>query len=420
MGESGSKAVAAAEWRGFWYLPVVAALGYSAAGLQVYAIGPFIEPLQREFDWTRAQVVFGLTIANGIGVLFNVLLGLVVDRFGPRRVALVGVLATPAAIALLSTATGTMNNWVILWGIVALAVLGVQPTIWTSAVASRFAASRGLALSITLSGAPVSASVFPILSASLIQAYGWRTAFIGIGAIWAILLLPLIYLFFHGAQDARPNTCVDRQAAAATLPGLTVAEGLRQPAFYKLMLAGCLFAFCVIGIAVHLVPILIEKGAAPMHAAAIASLVGTVAIIARLSTGWLLDRLPGHLVGAVAFLFPIVACTLLLWNWAGPLSYVLAALSFGLTIGAELDVIAYLASRHFGLKSFGVLFGAVITALVLGTAFGPLAAAVAFDQSGSYSSFLTLTMIFMALSALALVTLGRAPELVLPGLDERR
>jgi MFS family permease len=107
------------------------------------------------------------------------------------------------------------------------------------------------------------------------------------------------------------------------------------------------------------------------------------------------------------FLLPIAACALLFAYGESPLSQSVAAAIFGLTVGAEVDVIAYLASQHFGLKHFGVFSGAMIGALALGAAFGPLAAGAAFDRYGSYRQFLVLTMVFMAASSLAMGTLSR-------------
>lgn len=144
-----------------------------------------------------------------------------------------------------------------------------------------------------------------------------------------------------------------------------------------------------------------------MAAAGIVSLVGIFSIFGRLGTGLLLDRFPAHMVGAGAFLLPIIACALLFFDGANPLSQAVAAAIFGLTVGAEVDVIAYLVSRHFGLKNFGVFSGAMIGALALGVAFGPLGAGAAFDWYGSYAQFLVLTMAFMAVSSLALATLSR-------------
>ena len=95
-----------------------------------------------------------------------------------------------------------------------------------------------------------------------------------------------------------------------------------------------------------------------------------------------------------------------------------ALIALGLTLGAEVDVVAYLASRHFGLKSFGALYGALVMALSIGLALGPLVAGSMFDRFGGYSEFLVLAGIAMLVSATALASLGPAPtRFRLPGAE---
>lgn len=400
---------AAAEWRSFGFLPFVAALGYATSVLHVYSLGAFIAPLQQEFGWSRAQISAGLTVAALISAVGCIPVGMLVDRAGPRRVGLIGVVALCAAFALASTATGTQANWLMLWAVIACGTFFVQATVWTSAVASRFETSRGLAFAITLSGASLSATFVPMLAVWLIGNYGWRTAYAGMGGLWVLLVFPVLFFLFRGAHD-RGGRTQPVAAAPTVLTGITLAEGLRSPTLYKLLMAAGLFAFTAIGVVVHFVPILTDSGATPLSAAGIASLVGIFSIIGRLGTGMLLDKYPGHLVGAAAFLIPIAACVLLLTDGANPVSQGVAAAIFGLTVGSEVDVIAYLAAKHFGLKNFGALYGVLQMALAAGTAFGPLAAGAVFDRYNTYSPFLMMTAVLMAASAVALFTLGPARQ----------
>lgn len=399
-----------AEWRSFWFLPFAAALGYSTSVIHVYSLGPFIEPLQQAFGWSRAEISLGISIASFISAIFCIPVGIIVDRVGPRRVGLVGVLLMAAAFGLLGTATGGITNWVVLWTILAFGTLFVQATVWTSAVASRFHHSRGIAFAITLSGASVSATVFPILATWLIGAYDWRTAFWGMACIWAALVFPVLFFGFRGARDGGPVQQSAASSPARVLTGITLAEGLRSPTLYKLLMASCLFSFTTIGALVHFVPILKDAGAEPLAAAGIASLVGVFSIVGRLGTGFLLDRFPAHLIGAAAFLLPIITALLLLFAGGNPVAQMVGAAALGLTVGSEVDVVAYLAAKHFGLKNFGALYGALVMALSLGTAFGPLAAGSVFDHFNSYEPFLMLAMVLMAASAIALISLGHPPK----------
>lgn len=401
-----------AEWARYWYLPLIAALGYSAAGLHVYGIGPFMEPLQQEFGWTRAQILSGAVIVSFGVALASVPMGVLIDRLGPRRIGLVGVLLMGAAVALLSTATGTMANWLILWAIVAFSAISVQATVWTSAVVSRFDAARGLALAITLSGASVAAFALPLLSTWLVETFGWRHAFIGLGGIWALALFPPVFLFFRGAQDGGREARLRLRAAADMLPGLTLAEALGKPAFYQLLFASGFFTFSLFACVVHFVPILTGSGAAPMTAAGAASLIGVFSLVGRLGTGAILDRFPAHIVGAASFLIPIPGCAILLADGTGAGGYFAAAAMFGLTLGAEVDVITYLATRHFGLRNFGAIQGALLCAIALGAALGPLAAAASFDRFGSYALFLASTIVLMLISALIIGSVSGGPKRV--------
>lgn len=397
------------EWRSYGYLPLVAALGYATSVIHVYSMGPFFEPLQQDFGWSRGEISLGLTVSSFISAVFCIPLGMLVDRIGPRRIGLIGVLLMTGAFALLSTSTGSVTNWLLLWALLAIATVGVQATVWTSAVNSRFEKSRGLALAITLSGASLSAALFPLIATWLITNHGWRMGFAGLAGFWAAIVLPILLLFFRGARDRGRNNTADAASAARALTGLTLSEGLRSIALYKLLLAAGLFSFTAVGTLVHFVPILTGAGVARMEAAGIAGLIGIFSIIGRLGTGFLLDRFRAQHVGACVFLLPVIGLSLLLLDAANPLHQMLAAASIGLTLGAEVDVIAYLAAKYFGLRNFGALYGALVMALSLGTAVGPLLAGTIFDRAGSYAPFLMLDIGLMALSALALLSLGPPP-----------
>ncbi|HKY91153.1 MAG TPA: MFS transporter, partial [Nevskiaceae bacterium] len=347
---------ARAEWKAYGFLPFVAALGYATSVLQVYSLGPFIAPLQADFGWSRAQVSFGLTVMSIVNAVLCIPVGLLVDRVGPRRVGLFGVLLMAVVVASLGTATGSMLNWALLWSGVALGSACVQATVWTSAINTRFEKSRGLALALTLSGASFAAAVFPLAAAWLIGAHGWRGGYGWMAGLWAACVFPILFLGFRGARDGGRAAKAEAEAAPRVLAGVGIAEGLRSPTLYKMVLAAGLFAFTLLGIVVHFVPILTDAGATRLQAAGTTSLIGIFSIIGRLGTGVLLDRFPAHLVGAGAFLLPIAGVTLLLADGANPASQAIAAATFGLTLGSEVDVFAYLMARHFGLKHFGALY----------------------------------------------------------------
>lgn len=402
---------AGAEWRHYWTLPVAAMIGYSTIGLQSYGLGPFVSSLEAEFGWTRAQVMLGLSLSNLVGVFLNIVIGMVVDRFGPRRVALTGLFVKTGSFALLATATGSLLNWSLLWVVLAVGVVLVQSTVWTSAVASRFDHSRGLAMAVTLSGTPITAAVAPLLATWLTAQYGWRAGFAGVALAWLLATLPVVLLYFRGANDAAERR--EAQAApeprpeARDVPGLTLAQGIRTPAFLFLAISFGAFSFYNMTMAANLVPLLSESGVSRMGAAGIASIMGLVGFFARLIVGVLLDRFPGNLIGGLTQFLPVIACAVFLMDDPGVLLLSLAVAAFGIATGAEIDVALYLATRHFGLKAFAALFGAVITFGAINAAIGPYVSGWLHDLSRNYDAVLYAIMLVMTIGSLAMFAIGR-------------
>ena len=400
------KPSAKAEWRAHWPLPLAAMVGFSTIGLQSYGFGAFAGPVEKAFGWTRAETMFGVTVAMFLGIFLNMIVGLIVDRFGSRRVALAGIIALPGAFALLGTATGSAANWWLLWVGIAVGVVLVQATVWMGPIAARFDKSRGLAMALALSGAPLAAMIQPKLGTWLIAELGWRHGFMALGAIWIAVTLPGTLLWFRD-PPARTEAA---KLAMPQLPGLTFREGTKTRAFWGLVVSFAAFSFYNMTISTNLMLMLGEKGITAAEAGSLFVVLGLVGLFARLSVGWLLDRFPGNLIGMGAQMLPVLACFLFL-PAAPPISILLTVVAlFGFATGAEIDVVLYQATRHFGLRAFGTLFSGIITFGALFSAIGPYAAGWLHDRTGSYNGLLMLVMAAMTIGALAMVWTGRARE----------
>ncbi|MET0588763.1 MAG: MFS transporter [Novosphingobium sp.] len=402
---------AAVEWRDNWPLTLAAMVGYSIIGLQSYAFGPFVAALEQEFGWTRAQAMLGVSVSNGVGVFLNILIGMIVDRLGPRRVGLTGLFVKGGAFALLATATGSLLNWSLLWGILAVGVVLVQSTVWTKAVAARFDQSRGLAMAVVLSGTPITAMIAPVLGTWLIENYGWRMGFVGVGLSWVVVSFPIVFFLFG---DGKKGTETAASATPRDHPGLTLREGIRTRAFAGLLISFGAFSFYNMSMATNLVPLLGETGIPAMQAAGIASIMGLTGIFSRVLVGFLLDRFPGHIIGMVCQSLPVIGCAILLLDAPSALLLSVAVAFFGIATGAEMDAALYLATRHFGLKAFASLFGAIITFGAVNAAIGPYVAGWLHDRSGSYDPLLVIIMIAMTIGAVAMGAIGR-PKHSWPG-----
>ncbi|MGD9711036.1 MAG: MFS transporter [Thermomicrobiales bacterium] len=399
------------EWKAAWHLPLVAAMGIATVNMPAYSLGVFFAPLERDMGWTRAQTSSGILAFSIVAVFGVPLIGRFVDLKGPRSIALPGVIAFAICFATLGLAKSAIWSWWALWSLLALAASLISPVVWTAAVASRFEKSRGVALATTLSGAGIGTAIAPLLSRWLIEAYGWQMAYAGIGAIICVVLLPLAFFFFFGANDGdRRFFDGSSLEIEETVIGLTFDQGIRNGKFLRLMLAVLLVAFGLLALVVHFVPILESLGISSARAAEAAALIGAGSIIGRLLGGVLLDHIRGTIVGFGVFSLPtLVAWALLYWGGNGEMIFVIAFM-LGLSLGSEVDVAAYLTSRYVGLQSFGALFGIIVSALVLATGAGPWVAGLIFDRFGSYEYLLWGVMPLSLLAGLLVASLGNEPQ----------
>lgn len=389
-----------------WLVVATSFVGVFVGVLYLYGMGPFILPLEEEFGWSRTVTTSGLTLISVLAIIVAPLVGYTIDKFGSRRIALVGICLFSAAFASLSTATGSVWNWWFLWALVAVGTVLLKPVVWIAAITSRFDKRRGLAMGIALCGAGAAASVIPLVATLLIQSLGWQMAYVALAAGGAAIALPLLLLFFHDGEQHTPAG----KAQAENLPGLTLKQGLKSPVFYKLAFSSMLVAGGVLGLVVHFVPIMMAGGLGAEEAAALAGIVGITSVVGRIGTGWLLDRLPGWLVGGVGNGIPIIACLILLLTEGSAFGGSVAAAIVGLSVGAELDIAAYLSGRHFGRRNYATLFGTLAGMISLGIGVGAVSLGAMYDFYGSYEQVLwTLIPLFAVCSALVFST-GNYPE----------
>jgi len=370
-----------------------------------------IAPLEAEFGWSRAQISSGILITSVIAVLFSPFMGMAIDRYGPRRIAISGSISFCCALALLSLATASIWSWWLLWSFLALALLQIKPTVWITAITSFFNRSRGLAIAIVLCASGVSQALTPMVTYRLVESFGWRSAYVFLGVGMATLVVPIVLIWFTSAQDkARGETGSPARSVPTNLPGLTIREGLHTATFIKLAIAAVTMSIAGAALTVNLFPILRSTGLPGATAATIAGVSGLCAFLGRLGGGYLLDRYNARVIGGVSVLLPVVSCALLLSHPGSIHVTLVAVVLIGFASGAELDAIAYLAGRSFGLRSFGTLFGALTGLITLGVGLGPTIANFVYDRTGSYEAFLIAVIPLSVLTSLLFLTVGAYPD----------
>lgn len=399
---------ASREWRSHWPLPVISAIGLAVAFSYVYTTGIFIGPIQHDLGWSRTMVSSGLTIISVISVILAPYIGKLIDRIGARRVALPGLFLYCLASAALGLAGRSVAMWLVLWSLVGLGSVFIKPTVWGAAIAMRFDRGRGLAMSVALCGSGIGGMILPLLSTLLIDAVGWREALALLAVGEALISIPIVYFFFDRAYSPNATAACGtaNDLAARQTSSLSFGEALHDATFLRLAVATLVITVALLALSVHLVPILTARGMAVRTASFCAGLVGVAMIVGRIGTGFLLDRFSGTRIGTVVFLLPTLVCLLLLYGGSSPFSAIAAALLLGLSLGSEVDVVMYLASRYFGLQNFGAIYGTLNGLTSLGTGLGPLLGAYVYDQAGTYVPLFWALIPMYLLAACLIGTLG--------------
>jgi predicted MFS family arabinose efflux permease len=400
-----------AEWRAHWPIVLLAFVGFSFPSMVINTVGLVIQPVSQEFGWSRAQFTVGVSIASALAVPLSPITGAVLDRWGVRRIALPGALITGLAIAAISLADGSLWRWIALWACYGLATQMVTSTIWTAAVTRNFTAARSMALGVALCGTSFAAAVTPPLTQWLADDYGWRTAYLVLGATWGVATFILCVLFLFDDPATRAPKPGDSPAEPAERPpGLSVAEAARSLPLLRIALATLITLTLGSALLVHKVPILTEAGVTRENAALLTSLSGLAAITGKIVTGWLMERFDAGWIGGLTNAITAIALLFLLEPFRTPTLIVVSMLFVGYAGGTKLQICAYLTGVYAGMRNFGKVFGAMTSMIALAASLGPLIGGVAYDLSGDYAVLIWIAIPASLVSGLLLIRLGAYPE----------
>jgi MFS family permease len=338
------------------------------------------------------------------------LAGVLVDRVGPRRVILGGVVLVGTAAMLLATIHAPWQLYLYTGVLGALGIVGLGWVPMGVLLARRFSVRRGRVVGVAFSGMGIGVFAIGPLAQWLIVAIGWRgaTALLGFGAL--ALLLPVVW--FGTADDSRPAAAATSTAPPRDAAEPTVSGAMRTRAFWALFCAYFFTPLAVFPVATHSVAFAVDMGFSAMLAAWAFGLTGLMSTVGRVAFGIMADRVGGPWAATLSF-----ACTaggalaliaLEVWPRGGWL--VVFALFFGLGFGARGPIITAMASEWFGGRHFGAIYGVLNLGNGLGAALGPWFGGVVHDLTGSYRLAFLTAMACCAIGATCF-WLARRPRL---------
>lgn len=399
------------EFKRAWPVLLASAFGAGtgAVPLAFYSFGAFVDPLSKAFGWTRAEITAAPLFLTIGGLVAGVLAGALADRFGARRVILLSQIALVLAFSSLSLLPPSLPLFYLSYALIAVLGAGTMTMTWSRAITGWFVSGRGLALGISLIGTGLIGAVLPAYISGLVEAYGWRGAYLGLAALPLILGIPLTFLFFREPPES--ESAAKAAGIADTLAGShSFGEAMRTLCFWQMALSFSVVALAIASVIVHCVPLLTDRGIDPGTAAGLAGLIGVAVTFGRLISGYLLDRVRGPSVAFAMFGLPALSCLLLmisgnnLWLCGAAIALV------GLAGGAEHDIAAYFCAKYFGRRHYGKIYGFLYTLYGVGSGIGPLLAGRAVDATGNYDQALVAGSILFGISAVLIVTLKPPPR----------
>jgi MFS family permease len=374
-----------------------------------YAYSVFLVALLREFGWSRSVLAGAFSVFTLVSGGAGPVLGALTDRFGPRRLILIGGVLLAAALWADSLIT---HAWQLYLSFGLLTAVGVATAGWTPAVVlvqRQWKARLGLALGIAGSGVGLGIFLVVPLCQALIDGFGWRWAFRTLAALCVLWILPATYLAIHDTPSPSRERAAREGDAGRGADESSLAQALASPSFRLIGLAVFLGSICSQTLHVHQAAFLVDHGIPAMTAASVISVVGAASILGKTGGGWISDHLPRELVYALGMISMIIGVGVI-WLVAVTPSAWLAmgyAVLFGIGYSVTAFVVPAMMSDRFRGPRFGSIFGATQVASALGSALGAWLAGRIFDATGSYALAFTLAAAAAAVAALS-VWAGRA------------
>jgi predicted MFS family arabinose efflux permease len=363
-----------------WRVVAASSGGVFFASILVYGFAVLLGPISREFEWSRQSVSAAYSMMAIVSAVCAPALGALIDRFGPRAVAVPCIAMCGVGIASLSALTESRAHMYGVFAVMGIAGIGSSALAYSRAVSTWFDVRRGFALALVIAGGALASITHPPLTEVLVRTVGWRPACAVLGGLVLIVGLPLVGSFVRERVASQSAPSVEAEEVSAAI-------ALHSWILWILLIVIGAATIATNGIIVHLPSLLTDRGFSPQRGAFALSAMGLASFAGRLLTGWTVDRFRATYVSFVLLVIAAAGITLLARSRSFEVGLA-AAVLVGFGLGGELDITPFLLSRYFGLRAVSTLYGLAWSAMGIAGAIGPLLMGRAFDRAGSYDGLL--------------------------------
>jgi MFS family permease len=369
------------------------------------AFGVFLDPMIREFGWTRAGISGAFTLGMIILGLISLLAGRMMDQMGPRALLIACSLFLGVGYALSSQVQSLWQLYLYYGFLTGIGMSGAwAPTM--SVVPRWFVKNRSLMSGVMASGPALGIAVLPLLFSFFIQNFGWRSSFFLLGALtFASIFVGALFLkrdpeeigaVPYGAEERiTPGQNIQRE-------GIGLQEAMQTRSFWLLNIVSFCDFLLINVVSVHIVPHAIELKISPIQAATVLSAAAGVAIPGRIFMGWLADRIGNRAGLYVCLTLSVAAFFLLQFAQSLGILYLFSAF-YGLGLWATGAIVSPYIADLFGLKSHGSIFSCMVFSGSLGGGLGPILIGSTFDSTGNYQFGFLICLLASVTAWIALI-----------------
>lgn len=358
----------------------------------------FIRPIEQEFGWNRSQLTSVYSVYLLVGGFMAPVVGLILDRFGPRLVYSIGVTLLGAAF-LLAGSLGNLWEFYLLVGVMIGVGVGFTGMVPGSGLLTRWFRGRlSTALGIAFSAVGMGALVFVPLSQYLVSMFDWRMAYRAMGlAVLVVGALLMVSVPWARFWRGNPSLRIDPRSKAA-MEGWTLKTASRTRMYWALVQVFFCTSLCMFTVTVQTVVYLVDVGFSPLTAATAFGFVGMLSVCSVAMSGFLSDRfgyrqtVSGSFVGTGGGIVLLFAMTYL------PVAALLVAyvVIFGLCQGMRGPIISSIATKYFAGPRVSTIYGTIYATNAVGAAIGALVGGVLHDLSGGYRAGFVFALVMMA------------------------